>query len=74
LIYPLIRSKSPVEALHLTWRCNWEEFVKKTWLWVLGLSKIREKDIPKFLPVRKARFSIPSELKEILEGYLKGCS
>jgi hypothetical protein len=70
---PIDTDKSPVEALHLTWRCNWEEFVKKTWLWILGLSKIREKDIPKFLPVRKARFSIPSELREILEEYMKGC-
>jgi len=70
---PIDGFKKPVPALHISWRCDWVEFTRKSWLWVLGMERVREKDIPKYLPVKKVEYPIPSRLREILRDYMKRC-
>jgi hypothetical protein len=70
---PIDSFKKPVPALHISWRCDWVEFTRKSWLWVLGKEGIREKDIPKYLPVRKVNYPIPAKLRDILKDYMKKC-
>lgn len=70
---PIDGFRKPVPALHISWRCDWVEFTRKSWLWVLGMERIREKDIPKYLPVRKVNYPIPAKLRDILKDYMKKC-